>query len=113
MNTILTKISTTLDTQYLASDKSERSFKPFSKQSLSILHLNIRSRNKKFEAFKQFYLSLTFNFNIACFSEIWANYINVNKNPSFQCPNYNTEHQIKKQANEEVYASLFMNELIV
>ena len=59
----------TLDTQYLAPDKFQRNFKPFSKQSLSILHLNIRSINKHFAAFKQFYLSLNFNFSIVCFSE--------------------------------------------
>ena len=59
----------TLDIQYLAPDKFQRNFKPFSKQPLSILHLNIRSINKNFEAFKQFYLSLNFNFSIVCFSE--------------------------------------------
>ena len=58
-----------LDTQYLAPDKSQRNFKPLSKQSLSILHLNIRSINKNLEAFKHFYLSLRFNFSIVCFSE--------------------------------------------
>ena len=35
--------------------------------------------------------SFKFNFNIACFSETLAN-----KNPSFQLPNYNIEHQIRK-----------------
>ena len=59
----------TLDTQYLAPDKFQRNFKPFSKKLLSILHQNIRSINKNFEAFKQFYLSLNFNFSIVCFSE--------------------------------------------
>ena len=73
-----------------------RNFKPFSKQSLSILHLNIRSINKSFEAFKQFYLSPNFNFSVFCFSETWFNDININKNSSFQLPNYNTEHQIRK-----------------
>ena len=47
----------TPDTQSLAPDKFQRNFKPFSKQSLSILHLNIQSINKNFEAFKQFYVS--------------------------------------------------------
>ena len=87
----------TLDTQYLAPDKFQRNFKPFSKKLLSILHQNIRSINKNFEAFKQFYLSLNFNFSTVCFSETWANDININKNSSFQLPNYNTEHrQIRK-----------------
>ena len=54
------------------------------------------SINKNFEAFKQFYLSLNLNFSIVCFSEIWASDININKNSSFQFPNYNTEHRIRK-----------------
>ena len=86
----------TLVTQYLAPNKFQRNFQPFLKQSLSILHLNIQSINKNFEAFKHFYLSLNFNFSIACFSKTWANDINLNKNSSFHLPNYNTEHQIKK-----------------
>ena len=59
----------TLDTQYLAPDKFQGNFKPFSKQSLSILHLNIRSINKNFETFKQLFLSLNFSFSIVGFSE--------------------------------------------
>ena len=35
-------------TQYLAPDKFRKNSKPFSKQSLSILNLNIRSINKIF-----------------------------------------------------------------
>ena len=42
------------------------------------------------------FLVSNFNFSIVCFSEIWANDININKNSSFQLPNYNTEHQIRK-----------------
>ena len=57
-----------------------------------MLHLNIQSINKNLEAFKQFYLSLNFNFSIGCFSELWANDIYIHKNSSFQLPNYNTEH---------------------
>ena len=83
----------TLDTKYLAPDKFQRNFKLFSKRSLSILHLNIRSLNKNFEASKQFYLSLNFNFSIAYFSETRAN--DIKKNSSFQLPNYNTEPQIR------------------
>ena len=81
----------TLDTQYLAPDKFEGTFQPFLKHYFSILHLNIRSKNKNFEAFKQFYLSLKFKFSIVCFSETRAHDININKNSTFQLPNCNTE----------------------
>ena len=103
----------TLDTQYLASDKFQGNFKPFSKQSLSVLHLNIRSINKNFEAFRQFYLSLNSNFSIVCFSETWVNDINISKNSSSQLPIYNTEHQIRNQEKEEDCVSLFMTHLII
>ena len=111
----------TLDTQNLAPDKFQRNFKSFSKQLLSMLHLNIQSINKNLEAFKQFYLSLNFNFSIGCFSEIWANDININKNSSFQLPNYNTEHQIRtsgrgrgrKNFIHDFLHSLFMTHFIM
>ena len=72
-----------LDTQYLALVTFQRNVKPFSKQSLSMLHSNIRSINKKFESLKQFYLSLNFDFGIVCFSETWDNDTNINKNSPF------------------------------
>ena len=68
-----------LDTQYLALVKFQRNFKPFLKQSLSILYLNIQIINKKSESLKQFYLSLNFDFGIVCFSETWSNDTNINK----------------------------------
>ena len=40
-----------LDTQYLVPDRFETNVKDFSKNSFSVLHLNIRSINKNFEAF--------------------------------------------------------------
>ena len=54
-------------------------------------------------------MSRNFNFSIAYFSETWANYVNINKNSSFQLPNYDTEHQIRNSDKKVVYASLFMN----
>ena len=72
-----------LDTQYLALVKFQRNFKPFLKQSLSVLYLNIQIINKKPESLKQFYLSLNFDFGIVCFSETWDNDTNINKNSPF------------------------------
>ena len=43
-----------LDAQYLIPDKLKTNFKVFSKISFSVLHLNIRSINKNFEAFTEF-----------------------------------------------------------
>ena len=72
-----------LDTQYLALVKFQRNFKPFLKQSLSVLYLNIQIINKKPESLKQFYLSFNFDFGIVCFSETWDNDTNINKNSPF------------------------------
>ena len=61
-------------------------------------------------------LSLNFNFSIVCFSETetWANDINMNKNSSFQLPNYNIILNIRSEnQEEEEYASLFMNHFII
>ena len=82
----------TTQTRYLTPKKFQKNFKPFFKQLLFILHLNIGSINKNSEAFKQFCLSLNFNSGIVHFSETLANDINVNINSFFQLPSYNTEH---------------------
>ena len=71
------------DTQYLMSDKFKTNFKDFSKNSFSVLHLNIRSINKNFEAFTEFYSKLHDIFSVICFSETWASEENINKNSTF------------------------------
>ena len=73
-----------LDTQYLMPDKFKAKFKDFSKNSFSVLHLNIRSINKNFEAFTEFYLKLNHIFNVICFYETWASEENINKSSTFQ-----------------------------
>ena len=40
-----------LDTQYLKPNKFKINFKEFSKNSFSVLHLNVRSINKNLESF--------------------------------------------------------------
>ena len=56
-----------LDTQYLMPDKFKTNFNEFSKNSFSILHLNIRSINKNFEAFIEFYSKLNHIFSVKLF----------------------------------------------
>ena len=83
-----------LDTQYLMPDKFKTSFEDFSKNSFSVLHLNIKSINKNFEAFSEFYSKLNHVFSVICFSETWAREENINKNSTFQLKNYNVIHQV-------------------
>ena len=66
-----------LDSQYLMPDKFKINFKDFSKNSFSVLHLNIRSIN--FEAFTEFYWKLNHIFSVICFSETWASEENIKK----------------------------------
>ena len=84
-----------LDTQYLMPDKFKTNFKDFSKNSFSVLHLNIRSINKNFEAFSEFYSKLNHVFSVICFSETWASEENINKNSTFQSKNYNAIHEVR------------------
>ena len=84
-----------LDTQYLMPDKFKTNFKDFSKNSFSVLHLNIRSINKNFEAFTEFYSKLNYIFSVICFSETWASEENINKNSTFQLKSYNVIHQVR------------------
>ena len=51
-----------LHTQYLTADNFKTSFKDFSKNSFSALHLNIRSINRNFEVFAEFYSKLNHTF---------------------------------------------------
>ena len=84
-----------LDTQYLMPDKFKTNFKDFFKNSFSVLHLNIRSINKNFEAFAEIYSKLNHIFSVICFSETWASEENINKNSTFQLKNYNVIHQVR------------------
>ena len=84
-----------LDTQYLMPDKFKTNFKNFSKNFFSVLHLNIRSINKNFEAFTEFYSKLNHIFSVIWFSETWASEENINKNSTFQLKNYNVIHQVR------------------
>lgn len=61
----------------------------------SILHLNIRSIQKKFENFKHLLHNLKVTFKIICFTETWCNDINIEKNSNFQLQNYTVIHQIR------------------
>ena len=84
-----------LDTHYFTPNDFQDNFKCFYENTFSLLHLNIRSINKNFETFKQFYSSLNFTFSIICFSETWVDDDSINKNSLFQLQNYNVLHQIR------------------
>ena len=89
-------IISSLESNYLSLSEIDKSFKNFSTESFSVLHLNIRSMNKNFEAFQDFYKSLNTKFSIICLTETWANDSNINHNSLFKLEGYIPVHQIRK-----------------
>ena len=85
-----------LESNYLSSSEIDKNFQNFSKESFSVLHLNIRSMNKNFEDFQDFYKSLNTKFSIICLTETWANDSDINQNSLFQLEGYIPVHQIRK-----------------
>ena len=72
-----------LETHYCSPNDFQNNFQCFLKDSFSVLYLNIRSMNKNFEPFKEFYSKINFKFSIVCFSETWVDDISFNKNSNF------------------------------
>ena len=63
--------------------------------TLSILHLNIRSIKMNFENFKTFLSNLSFDFSIICFSETWLDESSLTSQSLYELPNYKSIHQIR------------------
>ena len=84
------------ETHYCNPNDFKNNFEGFLKDSFPILHLNIRSTNKNFKSFKEFYLTINFKFSIVCFSEIWVDDISFNKIQNLQLSGYKVLHQTRK-----------------
>ena len=62
-----------LDTQYFNIDNTKTFVNNnISSNSFSVLHVNIRSMQKNFEKFQEFFKTLQFNFNAVRLSETWC-----------------------------------------
>ena len=85
-----------LESNYLSPSKIDKNFQNFSKESFSVLYLNIRSINQNFEAFQDFYKSLNTKFSIICLTEPWANDNIINQNSLLQLEGCISVHQIRK-----------------
>ena len=53
-----------LEKHYCSPNDFQNNFQCFLKDSFSVLNLNIRSMNKNFESFKEFYSKINFKFSI-------------------------------------------------
>ena len=68
----------------------------FCKNGFSVLHVNIRSINKTFETFKNFYSKLNCTSSVICFSETWATDNSICKDSNFQIENYTVLLQVRE-----------------
>ena len=62
-----------LNTPYILPEELQKFLGHDKDENVSILNLNIRSINKKFENFKMFLSNLNFSYRIICFSDTWLN----------------------------------------
>ena len=85
-----------LETKYLSPREIDKNFQNFSEESFSVLHLNIRSMNKNFVTFQDFYKFLNTKLRIAGLTETLVNDSNINQNSLIQLEGYISVHQIRK-----------------
>ena len=92
---LLSNISS-LERNYLSPSEIDKNFQNFSKESFCVLHLNIKCMNKHFEAFQDFYKSLSTKFSIICLTETWRNDSDISQNCLCQLEGHIPVHQIRK-----------------
>ena len=85
-----------LDTQYFNIDDAKTFVNNnISSDSFSVLHINIRSMQKNFEKFQEFFKTLKFNFSAVCLSETWCDSIDSTKNSNYRLHGYKSFHQTR------------------
>ena len=82
-----------------------------SSDTVSVLHLIIRSLRKNFEDFKELYKMLNLKFSIACSSGTWADDNKLGNDSLIQLPGYNVWHQIRRNYRSEGI-SIFAHECL-
>ena len=92
---LLSNISS-LERNYLSPSEIDKNFQNFSKESFSVLHLKIKCMNKHFEAFQDFYKSLSTKFSIICLTKTWRNDSDISQNCLCQLEGHIPVHQIRK-----------------
>ena len=71
-------------------------FENISKNSFSVMHINIRSLKKNFEELKLLLFEMKFQFKIICVTETWCHIEDIK---NFQLPNYTAIHQVRNSKN--------------
>ena len=86
-----------IDTPYILPDKFESFSWKLNLKCFSILHLNIRSLKKNFDSFKLFLSSLSFEFNIICFSGTWLDDSALACKSLYKLAHCSSIHQLRVQ----------------
>ena len=61
-----------LNTKYYLPNEIQKNLKISHSKNFSVVHLNIRSRNKNFDNFRDLIQSLNVSFNVICLTETWS-----------------------------------------
>ena len=85
-----------LDTKHFNPNEIREGFKRLCKNDFSALYVNIRTINKSFAKFKNFYSKLNCTFSVICFSETWATDNSISNGYNFQIENY-TPYYIRQE----------------
>ena len=97
-----------LDTKYYVPGEVKDQLKSLQLNLFSILHLNIRSMRKYFEAFQDFTESLNFKFSVICLSETWLHPHEISDS-NFQLAGYYTFH-LTREKNRGGELCIFLQE---
>ena len=79
------------------------------KNSLSVLHINIGSLNKKFEKLREHLSYVKGNFRIIALTETWCSDDKEDKNLLWQLPNYTAIHQIRNSGQKGEGITLYVH----
>ena len=85
-----------LDTKYFNRNEICEGFEWLCKNGFSVLHVNIRSINKKFVTSKNFYSKLNCTFSVVCLSGTWATDHSICNDSNFQIDCCTVLHQVRE-----------------
>ena len=88
--------SETVSSPYYTIDEFTCASNSLSKNSFSILQINIRSMNKNFENFEEYLNVVKGRFSIIALTETWCNNDRADQNSFWQIPNYTPIDQIRQ-----------------
>ena len=88
--------SETVSSPYYTIDEFTCASNSLSKNSFSILQINIRSMNKNFEKFEEYLNVVKGRFSIIALTETWCNNDRADQNSFWQIPNYTPIDQIRQ-----------------